>query len=507
MDRALREFRIRGVATNLAFLENVIGHPHFRDVTYTTRFIDETPELTALVKRRDRATKLLNYIADVTVNGHPETRGRAEARPARAATRRRRVFDGASGRRHEAAPRPRRAGKLRALDARREARRSSPTRRCATRTSRCSPPACARTTSWRSPPAYAAALPELLSLECWGGATFDVAMRFLTEDPWERLAGIRARVPNILLQMLLRGANGVGYTNYPDNVVRFFVREAADGGHRPLPRLRLPELGRRTCASPWTRCCEIGKALRGGDLLHRRPPRPVARRNTTSPTTSALARELEKRRRAHHRGEGHGGRDEARRRARPLQGAARRRSQRRSTSTRTTRPASPRRRCWPRWRRASTPSTRRWIRSPASPRSPASARSSRRSTRPTARPASTSKRSAASRSTGRRCASSTRAFESDLRSGASEVYLHEMPGGQFTNLKEQARSLGLESALARGGARLCRGEPPVRRHRQGHALLEGGRRHGADDGDAGAFAPPTCSTRRATSPSRIPSCR
>ena len=79
-----------------------------------------------------------------------------------------------------------------------------------------------------------------------------------------------------------------------------------------------------------------------------------------------------------------------------------------------------------------------------------------------------------------------RAFESDLRSGASEVYLHEMPGGQFTNLKEQARSLGLETPLARGGARLRRGEPAVRRHRQGHAVLQGGRRHGADDGDAGA---------------------
>ncbi len=81
MDRALREFRIRGVATNLAFLENVIGHPHFRDASYTTRFIDETPELIASVRRRDRATKLLNYIADVTVNGHPETRGRARPDP------------------------------------------------------------------------------------------------------------------------------------------------------------------------------------------------------------------------------------------------------------------------------------------------------------------------------------------------------------------------------------------------------------------------------------------
>ncbi len=78
--------------------------------------------------------------------------------------------------------------------------------------------------------AYARGLPQLFSLECWGGATFDVAMRFLTEDPWERLALLRERVPNMLLQMLLRGANGVGYTNYPDNVVRYFVQQAADAG-------------------------------------------------------------------------------------------------------------------------------------------------------------------------------------------------------------------------------------------------------------------------------------
>ena len=77
---------------------------------------------------------------------------------------------------------------------------------------------------------YARALPQLLSLECWGGATFDVAMRFLTEDPWERLALVREAAPNLLLQMLLSGANGVGYTNYPDNVVQHFVKQAAAGG-------------------------------------------------------------------------------------------------------------------------------------------------------------------------------------------------------------------------------------------------------------------------------------
>ena len=121
MDRALREFRIRGVATNLAFLENVIGHPQFRDASYTTRFIDETPELITLVRRRDRATKLLNYIADVTVNGHPETRGRAKPdphapKPVPPDLRRR------TGGRHEEPPRPPRAGRLRQMDARGEAR-------------------------------------------------------------------------------------------------------------------------------------------------------------------------------------------------------------------------------------------------------------------------------------------------------------------------------------------------------------------------------------------------
>ena len=135
-------------------------------------------------------------------------------------------------------------------------------------------------------PAYAAALPQLFSLECWGGATFDVAMRFLTEDPWERLAGIRERVPNILLQMLLRGANGVGYTNYPDNVVRFFVAQAAEAGidlFRVFDCLNWVENMRVAMDA----VLEVRQALRGGDLLHRRHLRSARARNTTSPTMSA----------------------------------------------------------------------------------------------------------------------------------------------------------------------------------------------------------------------------
>jgi pyruvate carboxylase len=228
MDRALREYRIRGVANNLVFLQTVLAHPKFLACAYTTRFIDETPELFTYVRRRDRATKLLTWIADVTVNGHPETRGRA--RPS--ATSR-----APEPPRFAAPPPPGTRQILGALGPQRfaqwikgEARvlvtdttmRDAHQSLLATRVRTADIAAVAE--------AYARGLPQLFSLECWGGATFDVAMRFLSEDPWDRLAIIREKVPNLLLQMLLRGANCVGYTNYPDNVVRHFVRQAASAG-------------------------------------------------------------------------------------------------------------------------------------------------------------------------------------------------------------------------------------------------------------------------------------
>ncbi|UUP17349.1 pyruvate carboxylase [Nitratireductor thuwali] len=228
MDRALREFRIRGVATNLTFLEAIIGHEKFRNNTYTTRFIDETPELFAQVKRLDRATKLLNYLADVTVNGHPEARDRprpkAEAAAPRVPYLDRAVPDGTKQILDARGP----EGFARWMREQPRVLLTDTTMRdahqslLATRMRTHDIAAIAGV--------YARALPELLSLECWGGATFDVAMRFLTEDPWERLSLIRQGVPNLLLQMLLRGANGVGYTNYPDNVVKLFVKQAAEGG-------------------------------------------------------------------------------------------------------------------------------------------------------------------------------------------------------------------------------------------------------------------------------------
>ncbi len=227
MDRALREFRIRGVATNLTFLEAIIGHPSFRDNSYTTRFIDTTPELFTQVKRRDRATKLLNYLADVSVNGHPETRVRPlppetaapvvpfiEGEPPQGT---RQLFEqmGPEG----FARWMREQDRVLITDT---TMRDGHQSLLATRMRTYDIARIAGT--------YARALPQLLSLECWGGATFDVAMRFLTEDPWERLEEVRKGAPNLLMQMLLRGANGVGYTSYPDNVVQHFVSQAAAGG-------------------------------------------------------------------------------------------------------------------------------------------------------------------------------------------------------------------------------------------------------------------------------------
>ncbi|MFD2652804.1 pyruvate carboxylase [Brucella rhizosphaerae] len=229
MDRALREFRIRGVATNLTFVEAIINHPSFQANEYTTRFIDTTPELFTHMKRQDRATKLLTYIADVTVNGHPETKGRAEpsqdaAKPVVPWFGDRPVVDGTKQLLDKLGPKKfaewmRNEKRVLMTDT---TMRDGHQSLLATRV---------RTYDIaRVANAYAQALPNLFSLECWGGATFDVSMRFLTEDPWERLAMVREGAPNILLQMLLRGANGVGYKSYPDNVVKYFVREAARGG-------------------------------------------------------------------------------------------------------------------------------------------------------------------------------------------------------------------------------------------------------------------------------------
>ncbi|TIT57205.1 MAG: pyruvate carboxylase, partial [Mesorhizobium sp.] len=175
--------------------------------------------------RQDRATKLLNYLADVSVNGHPETRGRptpkADAAPPVVPYLNGNVPSGSKQKLDVLGPEKFAAW----MREQKEVLVTDTTMRdghqslLATRVRTHDIAGIAGT--------YARALPQLLSLECWGGATFDVAMRFLTEDPWERLSLVREAAPNLLLQMLLRGANGVGYTNYPDNVVQHFVKQAA----------------------------------------------------------------------------------------------------------------------------------------------------------------------------------------------------------------------------------------------------------------------------------------
>ncbi len=230
MDRALREFRIRGVSTNLPFLENVINHPLFKSGECTTRFIDTTPELFKFAKRGDRATRLLRFIGDVVVNGNPEMKGRKGSDI---------ILPHAPlpkmGR--NLALQPGSRDKLKELGAdkfstwMREQKQvliTDTTMRDAHQSLFATRMRTADMTAIA--PYYARLLPGLFSMECWGGATFDVAMRFLKEDPWDRLSQLREAVPNILFQMLLRASNAVGYTNYADNVVKHFVQQAAAGG-------------------------------------------------------------------------------------------------------------------------------------------------------------------------------------------------------------------------------------------------------------------------------------
>ncbi|MEE9128071.1 MAG: pyruvate carboxylase, partial [Planctomycetota bacterium] len=232
--RALREFRVRGVKTNMAFLQKVLLHDTFKAGKAYTSFVDETPELCELEISRDRATRLLGYLADVIVNGHP-TIGKQHGKDRRL-----------SPPNFRTAPIPELPdgeppdGTTRILEERgttglvdwvkdqphplltdttmRDAHQSLIATRMRTHD------------LLRIAPATAHFASQLFSMEVWGGATFDVAYRFLNEDPWDRLRKLKKAVPNLLLQMLLRGANAVGYTSYPNNVVEAFIDEAAKTG-------------------------------------------------------------------------------------------------------------------------------------------------------------------------------------------------------------------------------------------------------------------------------------
>jgi pyruvate carboxylase len=229
MDRGLREFRVRGVKTNIPFLENVIANPVFRSGLATTTLIDTTPDLFKFTSRRDRATKLLAFLGDVIVNGNPQAKGYKPkaALPPSAAPH----YD------HKRTPPDGTRQLLLKLGQKKFAEWTLKQKRLlitdttfrdahqsllATR---------ARTYDMLAiAPAVAQRTPELFSLEMWGGATFDTAMRFLHEDPWTRLRDLREKIPNICFQMLFRGSNAVGYSNYPDNVVAGFVKQAASSG-------------------------------------------------------------------------------------------------------------------------------------------------------------------------------------------------------------------------------------------------------------------------------------
>ncbi|MGV9412501.1 pyruvate carboxylase [Nocardia sp. NPDC003693] len=224
--RAVTEFRIRGLATNIGFLQAVLDDPDFQAGRVTTSFIDERPELRTKRTSADRASKILDYLADVTVNKphgprpttvypHDKLPALDMTVPPPAGSRDRLLELGPEG--FARALREQKA--LAVTDTTfRDAHQSL----LATRV---------RTSGLLAVAGHVARMtPELLSIECWGGATYDVALRFLYEDPWERLAALREAVPNINLQMLLRGRNTVGYTPYPEKVTRAFVSEAAATG-------------------------------------------------------------------------------------------------------------------------------------------------------------------------------------------------------------------------------------------------------------------------------------
>ncbi|EHB46390.1 pyruvate carboxylase [Mycolicibacterium vinylchloridicum] len=224
--RAVAEFRIRGVSTNIPFLQAVLDDPDFQSGRVTTSFIDERPGLLTARSSADRGTKILNYLADVTVNQPHGPRPSAvyprDKLPAIDLT---------------AAPPPGSKQRLTELGPEGFAlwMRESKTVGVTDTTFRDAHQSLLATrvrTSglMRVAPYIARMTPELLSVECWGGATYDVALRFLKQDPWDRLAALREALPNICLQMLLRGRNTVGYTPYPEQVTSAFVEEAAQTG-------------------------------------------------------------------------------------------------------------------------------------------------------------------------------------------------------------------------------------------------------------------------------------
>lgn len=229
MHRALREFRIRGVKNNIPFLENLVTHPDFISGKATVGFIQEHPELFDMPHRQDRGTKMLKFLGDVTVNGNPDVKvkydGRKFEKPVVP------TFDplqaypkGTKDLLTELGPDAfaqwlKNEKAIQYTDTTfRDAHQSLLATRMRTYD------------MLKVAKSFAMNHPQTFSMEVWGGATFDVCIRFLKEDPWKRLAALRKAIPNILLQMLIRGANGVGYAAYPDNLIEKFVEQSWETG-------------------------------------------------------------------------------------------------------------------------------------------------------------------------------------------------------------------------------------------------------------------------------------
>ncbi|MCG3411748.1 pyruvate carboxylase [Staphylococcus massiliensis] len=229
MDRSLQEMRIRGVKTNIPFLRNVIKHEGFKEGTYTTKFLEQHPELFDIQPSRDRGTKTLEYIGNVTINGFPNVEQREkphfesvdipQVKPSEIKT-----FRGTKHLLDEKGPKALADWVLKQDDVLitdttfRDAHQSLLATRVRTKD------------MMNIAPFTSKVMKDNFSLEMWGGATFDVSYNFLKENPWERLTRLRKEIPNVLFQMLLRASNAVGYKNYPDNVIRKFVDESAKAG-------------------------------------------------------------------------------------------------------------------------------------------------------------------------------------------------------------------------------------------------------------------------------------
>ncbi|MDX1907019.1 MAG: pyruvate carboxylase [Bacteroidia bacterium] len=229
MDRSLREFRIRGVKTNIAFLLNVTRHPEFQQGEATVGFIENHPELLHIRRGRDRATKTLRYLGDVIVNGNPDVKAvdpeKRFREPVVPPVDRRLPFPEGT------------RDKLRSMGREKflEWLRHEPRIQYTDTTLRDAHQSLLATRMrsmdmYKAAESFARRHPEVFSMEVWGGATYDVALRFLHEDPWRRLQLLREKIPNILLQMLLRGANAVGYKSYPDNLIEKFIEKAWENG-------------------------------------------------------------------------------------------------------------------------------------------------------------------------------------------------------------------------------------------------------------------------------------